>query len=32
VQPMPAELVHNQLMFESIAGILTGMVTALVNK
>ena len=32
VQPMPPELVHNQLMFESIAGILTGVVTALVNK
>ena len=32
VQPMPPELVHNQLMYESIAGILTGIVTALVNK
>jgi hypothetical protein len=29
---MPSELVHRQLMYESIAGILTGIVTALVNK
>jgi len=29
---MPPSLVHNQLMYESIAGIFTGIVTALVNK
>ena len=32
VQPMPPELVHKQIIFESIAGILTGIVTAFVNK
>ena len=32
VQPMPPGLVLDQIMYESIAGILTGIVTALVNK
>ena len=32
VQPMPPALVHKQIIFESVAGILTGIVTALVNK
>jgi len=32
VQPMPAVLVQKQLAFESIGGVLTGIVTAFVNK
>ena len=32
VQPMPSELLHKQLIFDTVAMILTGIVTALVNK
>ena len=32
VQPLPAALVHKQILSESIGGILTGIVTAFVNK
>jgi len=32
VQPMPAALVHKQIIFDGITVILTGIITALVNK
>jgi len=32
VQPIPEALVHKQIIFESVGGVLTGIVTAFVNK
>ncbi len=32
VQPLPADLVHKQIIFDGIAIVLTGVITALVNK